>query len=80
MFVYTDGSLIKSRENNKCGYGVHFSDPEINDVYGKFTIPPITNNRAELYAIYLALKITSKKSANYSKIIYFLNLNYVLKV
>ena len=65
--VFTDGSLSRSKHSPKLGsfaksicgvksgYGVHFPDEEIEDVGRKFTHTPITNQRAELYAIYKAI-------------------------
>lgn len=57
--VFTDGSFSKSRDGIKCGYGVHFPDEELDDIANKFDDKP-TNQRAELYAIYKAIKIVSK--------------------
>jgi ribonuclease HI len=56
--VYTDGSFMKN--GNKCGYGVYFPNQEITNISEKFTIIPLTNQRAELYAIYKAIKIIAK--------------------
>lgn len=58
VVVYTDGSCQKG---NKCGYGIHFPNKELKDMSRKFTHVPLTNQRAELYAIYKALyKITKE--------------------
>jgi ribonuclease HI len=53
--VFTDGSFSKSKLGIKCGYGIHFPDEEIEDVGRKFTHYPLTNQRAELYAIYKSI-------------------------
>lgn len=58
--IYTDGSLIKKNNKTYCGYGIYFPNKEYQKISRKFTHTPITNNRAELYAIYKALKITKK--------------------
>lgn len=49
--VYTDGSLIKKDGKVYCGYGIYFPNNEYKSISRKFTHEPITNNRAELYAI-----------------------------
>ena len=55
IIVYTDGSHVKG--SNVAGYGIHFPNKELPDVSEPFLIKPITHNRAELYAIYIAIKI-----------------------
>ena len=54
--AYTDGSFRKTKQGIKCGYGIYYPNTELPNVSKKFTIEPITNNRAELYAIYKAIK------------------------
>lgn len=49
--VYTDGSLIRKGKDVYCGYGIFFPNGEYKSISRKFTHEPITNNRAELYAI-----------------------------
>jgi ribonuclease HI len=48
--IFTDGSY--SPNGDKCGYGVYFYDVDINNISRPFTHTPLTNQRAELYAIY----------------------------
>lgn len=62
VIVFTDGSCIKELKKNICyaGYGVHFPNKELEDISRPFIIKPITNQRAELYAIYVALKKITK--------------------
>lgn len=64
--VFTDGSAIK---DNKCknnrhkfigGYGVHFPNGEIVSYGKKLKKLPATNQRAELYAVFSALKKINK--------------------
>lgn len=50
--IYTDGSFIKNKNGIKCGYGIYFPNNEYKSIGRKFTHAPITNNRAELYAIF----------------------------
>ncbi len=49
--VYTDGSLVRKGKDIYCGYGIYFPNGEYKSISRKFTHEPITNNRAELYAI-----------------------------
>ena len=61
--VFTDGSHRREKEGDVCGYGVYFPrgrDLGLKNIAGAFTIDPITNNRAELYAIYRAIKRVAK--------------------
>lgn len=61
--IYTDGSCINNGKKNKrvtAGYGVRFVDLPHEDMGMPFTIKPLTNNRAELYAIFRALKAVRK--------------------
>jgi ribonuclease HI len=64
--VFTDGSC--NMKQKKCGYGIYFPDKQIKDISEKFTNKPLTNQRAELYAIYMALLKTTKIKANKIKI------------
>ncbi len=49
--AYTDGSLVRKGKDVYCGYGIFFPNGEYKPISRKFTYEPITNNRAELYAI-----------------------------
>ena len=49
--VYTDGSYKKTGKKEYCGYGIYFPNHEYKNISRRFTHAPITNNRAELYAI-----------------------------
>lgn len=68
IIVFTDGSYIK--QTDKCGYGIHFPNKEFDDVSKSFKQLPKTNQRAELYAIYKAIKIIHKKDKLYDITIY----------
>jgi ribonuclease HI len=61
IIVFTDGSFVKSKNNIKCGYGIHFPNTEFEDESKLFDKPPLTNQRAELYAIHEAIRIISTK-------------------
>lgn len=54
LIVFTDGSYKK--KYNYCGYGVHFPNKEWKSYGNVFNIKPLTNQRAELYAILSAFK------------------------
>lgn len=58
IIIYVDGACSNNgKVNAVAGYGIHFPNKEFNDVSKKFTLNPITNNRAELWAIYEALEM-----------------------
>lgn len=68
ILIFTDGSYI--REFNKCGYGVLFPNKEFKNISRKFKKEPLTNQRAELYAIYKGIRAVQKESLNYPIKIY----------
>lgn len=74
VVVYTDGSAIAG----KVGYGIHFPNGEYNDISGTFGKGPFTNNRAELMAIYRAMRIVTKK-LTFDKLIIFSDSEYSVK-
>lgn len=57
--IYTDGSLVKKDGNTYCGYGIYFPNGEYKSISRPFTHEPITNNRAELYAILKSLVLAN---------------------
>lgn len=57
--VFTDGSFMK-RKIPICGYGIYFPEGELPNISRKFTHEPLTNQRAELFAMYVALLIINK--------------------
>ena len=60
IIAFTDGSHIGKGPHSLCGYGVHFPNQEHPSISKPFTHLPKTNQRAELYAIYKALKTIIK--------------------
>lgn len=60
VIVFTDGSCMK-RKVPIAGYGIYFPNKELPNISRKFKHSPITNQRAELYAIYVALILVIKK-------------------
>ena len=56
IIIFTDGACSNNgKPIAKGGCGVHFPHKELQDISQQFTKSPITNNRAELYAILSAL-------------------------
>ncbi len=64
IIVFTDGACsnngkkaaaTKTTKVARAGIGIHFPNKEYNDISQKFTEGLITNQRAELYAIKVAL-------------------------
>jgi len=76
--VFTDGSCMKGRKVIG-GYGIHFPNKEHRDLSRPFLHPPVTNQRAELYAIYAAIAIIKKKIKIYDKITIFTDSEYSIK-
>jgi len=62
--IYTDGSCMRKSDGGGtyliCGYGIYFPDGEIPDVSRPLDDPLPTNNRAELTAIFEAIKLAIK--------------------
>lgn len=78
IIVYTDGSFMKTKEGQKCGYGVYFPNKEIKNISKKFTKVPLTNQRAELYAIYKAIgKVT--KNFKFNRLEIYTDSEYSIK-
>jgi ribonuclease HI len=76
--VYTDGSCSKSGKITLCGYGIYFPDNELLNVSEQMVIEPLTNQRAELYAIFQALKLVSD-NYNFKKLIVYSDSEYSIK-
>ena len=76
--AFTDGSFSKKSGIQKCGYGIHYPNKELPDISEPFTITPLTNQRAELYAIYTALKDITEK-INFKQINIYTDSEYSLK-
>lgn len=58
---YTDGSCTNKHGKSQAGCGVHFPNKELKDIGKVFPCKNPTNQRAELYAILLGLKIVIEK-------------------
>jgi len=53
--VFTDGSFKNTRHGKECGYSIYFPNNEYKSISRSFNYEPLTNNRAELYAILKAI-------------------------
>lgn len=79
IIVFTDGSCVNNgKKNAKGGIGVYFPCKEFNDISDAFIQTPITNQRAELYAIYKAL-LTITENSEFKKIIIYTDSLYSIK-
>ena len=76
--VFTDGSFMKTKMGELCGYGINFPNKEYPNVGRPFKHMPMTNQRAELYAIYKAIK-TIIESGSKSKIMIYTDSEYSIK-
>ena len=72
--VYTDGSFMKKKNQVFCGYGIYFPNNEYKCISRKFKHEPITNNRAELYAILKSIILTNKVNSKRKEKITKLNI------
>jgi ribonuclease HI len=80
LLIFTDGSSINNgKKNCFAGYGIHFPNKEFPDVSRIFTHKPITNQRAELYAIYKAIKMIEGVIGDYDEIIIYSDSEYSIK-
>ena len=68
--IFTDGSYFKRSNKIYCGYGVYYPNGEYRYISKPFTKEPLTNQRAELYAIYKGIKKVSNKDNNTDLMIY----------
>jgi ribonuclease HI len=80
MNIYTDGSFQKIKTKIYCGYGVYFGNNEYKNISKPFKLDNPTNNRAELYAIYKALKICKKHFSDIESITIYSDSEYCVKI
>lgn len=67
--IFTDGSFVKRRKSaGFAGYGVYFPDGEYENISSPFLKKPPTNQRAELYAIYVAITTVVGSQQSYERI------------
>ena len=84
ILVYTDGSCknngSKDKSKVRSGVGVHFSSENLipmDDISMKFPLTNPTNNRAELYAILVAIRTCYEK--NVKKLVIYTDSGYSMK-
>lgn len=79
VIVFTDGSCSGNGKNcAKAGIGIYFPCGEFPNVSEAFTIAPITNQRAELYAIYQTL-LTVTEKCKFKKLLIYSDSLYSIK-
>jgi ribonuclease HI len=78
--VFTDGSYKKLKNKKElCGYGIFFPNGELPNVSRPFIHSPLTNQRAELYAILKTLRNIKKNKLTYEEIIIYTDSEYSIK-
>lgn len=76
--VYTDGSCMKKKDGTKCGYGILYPNGELPNVSRPLKNGALTNNRAELQAIYVAL-LQIQDKFTFDKIMIYSDSEYCIK-
>ncbi len=78
--IFTDGSFKKLKNKQVlCGYGIYFPNGELDNVSRAFIHEPLTNQRAELYAILKALRNIEKNKIEFDSIIIYTDSEYSIK-
>lgn len=74
--VFADGACrFNGKYNAKAGIGIHFPNNEFDDISEIFTSYKVTNQRAELFAIYKAVTIITS-DIQFDKIIIYTDSKY----
>lgn len=78
--IFTDGSF-KKLKNKKviCGYGIYFPNGETDNVSRPFIHAPLTNQRAELYAILKSLRKIKEEEISFDSITIYTDSEYSIK-
>jgi ribonuclease HI len=79
LIIFTDGSCITRNNARYAGYGIVYPNGEFKNRSMHFAIEPITNQRAELYAIYRCLKEVVNSDKVFDKIIIHTDSMYSIK-
>jgi len=80
IIVFTDGSCTgNGKKTAHAGIGIYFPSKEFKDISEAFTLTPITNQRAELYAIHKALMIIDEASVEFENIDIYTDSLYSIK-
>jgi len=79
--IYTDGSFSQKGKKVYCGYGLYFPNGEYKNISRPFTHVPITNNRAEIYAILKAIILSNiiSKNKEINEVIIYSDSEYCIK-
>ncbi len=78
--IFTDGSFKKLKNKKTlCGYGIYFPDGELDNVSRPFIHKPLTNQRAELYAILKSLRNIEKNKLKLDEIHIYTDSEYSIK-
>lgn len=77
--VFTDGSCMKQKGITLAGYGIYFPNGELKNISRNFRHPPLTNQRTELYAIFVTLSIIKKHIDKYDMIMIYTDSEYSIK-
>ena len=79
IIVFTDGSSLNNAGAISFGgIGIHFPNGELDDISEPFLLKPITNQRTELYAIYIAIKEITN-NLNFDTITIYSDSEYSIK-
>src|ERR1700749_2992548 len=80
--LFTDGSCQNNgKKNARAGIGIYFPRKQLPNVSKRFMVGAITNQRAELYAILVAIKMVEKANLlhEYSSLVIYTDSNYSIK-
>jgi ribonuclease HI len=78
--IFTDGSFKKLKNKKTLsGYGIYFPDGELDNVSRPFIHKPLTNQRAELYAILKSLRNIEKNKLKLDEIHIYTDSEYSIK-
>ncbi len=78
--VFTDGSCLTDKDKKVyAGYGIYFPNNEIKSVSRPFLLEPITSQRAELYAIHVAIIKIVTELSSFDSVTIFTDSEYSIK-
>ncbi len=78
--IFTDGSYKKTKDKKElCGYGIFYPNDEFANISRPFIHEPLTNQRAELYAILKSLRNYEKSGLKFDEIHFYTDSEYSIK-
>ncbi len=78
--IFTDGSYKKTKDKKElCGYGIFYPNGEFANISRPFIHEPLTNQRAELYAILKSLRNYEKSGLKFDEIHFYTDSEYSIK-